>query len=210
MVIFNGFKFGILLQVAIGPIVLMALKISGSLGLIQGFIFVGATVLVDAFYIFLAGIGVSKLLEKDNVQRILKYFGNIVLILFGINIILGIFYISILPNMKIQKINIIENVFIQGLIINLSNPLVIIFWGGVFSGKTINEKYTKKEILIFGTGCLLSTIIFFGIIVIIGNFIKILFSPIMLSTLNGIVGLYLIIIGIKNMVQKNGERPYVA
>jgi threonine/homoserine/homoserine lactone efflux protein len=100
------------------------------------------------------------------------------------------------------NLNNTENVFIQGLIINLSNPLIIIFWGGVFSGKINEEKYTKNQIFIFGTGCLLSTIIFFSIIVLIGNFIKILFSPIVILILNSIVGFFIIILGIKMIIKK--------
>jgi len=201
MIIFDGFKFGMLLQIAVGPIFLMALKISSSFGLLQGFIFVGAATLIDAVYIFLAGIGIASILEKENIKNILKYFGSIVLIIFGINIILGLFNISILPNIKTQNMNIIENVFMQGLIINLSNPLTIIFWGGVFSGKITQEKYTKNQILMFGAGCLLSTIVFNSIVVIIGNFIKVIFSSVVISILNGIVGVILILLGIKKIIK---------
>jgi threonine/homoserine/homoserine lactone efflux protein len=210
MELFNGFKFGLLLQLAIGPIILMALQISSTLGLIQGFVFVGATTLVDALYIFLACIGIVTFLEKENIQRIFKYLGCFVLIIFGLNIIFGIFNITIIPNIKIKNIDIFENIFIRGLIINLSNPLVIIFWGGIFSGKIANNNYNKKQIYLFSIGCLLSTIIVFSMIVLIGNFIKIILSAILMKILNGIVEIVIIIIGIKMVLKKNKAISNVA
>jgi threonine/homoserine/homoserine lactone efflux protein len=209
VIILDGFKFGLLLQIAIGPICLMTLQISSTLGLLHGFIFVGGTTLVDALYIFLASIGIATFLEKKKIQNYLKIFGSIVLMIFGINIILGIFNITIIPNINIQNINTINNIFIQSLIINLSNPLVIIFWGGVFSRKIVQEGYTQRKIFQFGIGCLLSTIIFFSIIVLTGKFVNILFSKLFIKIINGIVGIILLIIGIKMLIN-NGVRRHIA
>jgi threonine/homoserine/homoserine lactone efflux protein len=206
VIILDGFKFGLLLQIAIGPICLMTLQISSTLGLLHGFIFVGGTTIVDALYIFLASIGIATFLEKKKIQNYLKIFGSIVLMIFGINIILGIFNITIIPNINIQNINTINNIFIQSLIINLSNSLVIIFWGGVFSKKIVQEGYTQRQIFQFGTGCLLSTIIFFSIIVLSGKFVNILFSKLFIKIINGIVGIILLIIGIKMLVNNHHQR----
>ena len=40
-----------------------------------------AIAIVDAFYITLAGLGVSKLLEKEKVKKIFKIIGSAVLII---------------------------------------------------------------------------------------------------------------------------------
>jgi hypothetical protein len=60
-VLFDRFKLGLLLEILIGPVCLMTLQISGTLGLINGFIFAGAALLVDIVYLFLAGIGIKEL-----------------------------------------------------------------------------------------------------------------------------------------------------
>lgn len=200
--IFSGFRFGLLLQMAVGPIVLMALQTSGTLGLAQGFIFVVATTLCDALYIFLAGIGISAFLEKENVQRILKYVGGIVLIIFGLNIFLEVMGIKLIPSFTVNKSNVFDNIFIKGLIINLANPLVIIFWGGVFSSKIVENNYDKNQILLYGIGCLLSTFIFFSIVVIIGSIIRIVLTPLIINVLNCIVGICIILYGIKMLIKK--------
>jgi threonine/homoserine/homoserine lactone efflux protein len=199
VVLFDGFKFGMILQLAVGPICLMVFKTSGLSGLKQGLVFVAAVALIDALYIFLASVGMASILENNVLQKKLKYFGSIILILFGINIILGCFNYPIIPNIKIN-INHTYDIFIQGLILTLSNPLTIIFWGGVFSGKVGSENYTKRQIFLFGTGCAISTIFFLGIIAIMGTIIKVFLPEIIIKILNGIIGMIIIAFGIKMII----------
>ena len=201
MVLLDGIKFGMLLQLAIGPVCLMVFRTSGSLGLIHGFVFVGAVALIDALYIFLASIGMASILEKGAVQKRLKYIGSVILILFGINIILGCFNYSIIPNIKINISN-TNSVFIQGLILTLSNPLTIVFWGGVFSGKISNENYAKAQIFLFGLGCVISTVVFLGTIAILGNIVKVFLAETIIRILNGIIGVVIVFIGIKMVIKK--------
>jgi threonine/homoserine/homoserine lactone efflux protein len=201
VVLFDGFLFGMILQLAIGPICLMVFKTSGLLGLEQGLIFVAAVALIDSLYIFLASIGMASILENNILQKWLKYLGGIILILFGINTIFVCFNYSIIPNIKIN-INNISNIFIQGLILTLSNPLTIIFWGGVFSEKVSNQNYTRNQIFLFGIGCISSTILFLGIIAIIGTITRIFLPEIIIKILNGIIGIIIIVFGIKMIIKK--------
>jgi threonine/homoserine/homoserine lactone efflux protein len=180
----------------------MTFKISSSLGIIYGLVFVGSVALIDSLYIFLASIGISAILKKDTIQKYFKYIGGIVLIIFGLNTLLGCFNYSIIPSMNIN-INNFHGIFLQGIIITLSDPLTIIFWGGVFSGKITNEKYTNKQLFMFGTGCVLSTLICLSIIAIIGNFVKIFLTEIIIKILNAIIGIVIIIFGIKMIIRKN-------
>jgi len=202
MVIIKGLKFGLILQFAIGPICLMVFRTSGSLGLINGLVFVTAVTLVDALYIFLASIGISSFLEKERIKSWLKYMGSIVLMVFGINIILNCFNLSIIPNVNIN-INNFQSIFLQGLILTLSNPLTIVFWGGVFSGKIGSENYNKTEIFLFGIGCVISTLLFLSIIAITGSIINIFLSETVIKVINGIVGIIIIVFGLKmSLIEK--------
>lgn len=47
-----------------------------------------AIALVDAFYILLASLGASKLLENKKVEKTVKIVGAIVLMIFGIKLLL--------------------------------------------------------------------------------------------------------------------------
>jgi threonine/homoserine/homoserine lactone efflux protein len=202
MIILEGFKFGLLLQLAVGTLSLMTFKISSSLGITYGFIFVGSVTLIDSLYIFLASIGISAVLKKDRIQKYFKYVGGVILMIFGTNILLSCFNYAIIPSINVN-INNFHSIFLQGIIITLSDPLTIIFWGGVFSGKISNEKYTKTQLFMFGIGCILSTIISLSIIAIIGNFVKIFLTEIIIKILNIIIGIVIIIFGIKMIIRKN-------
>ena len=201
MIILDGFKFGMLLQLAIGPICLMVFKISGESGLLNGLYFTSAVTLIDALYIFLAIFGISSIINKNVIKNLLNYIGSIILILFGVNIILNTINISIIPTIKLFNVNDINNIFMQGIVLTASNPLTIIFWGGIFSNKIIENKYSKMKLLIFGIGCILSTIIFLSFIAIIGKLFNMFLPNIIIKISNIIVGIIIICFGIKRIIK---------
>ena len=201
MIILDGFKFGMLLQLAIGPICLMVFKISGESGFLNGLYFTSAVTLIDALYIFLAIFGIGSIINKNAIKILLKYIGSIILILFGVNIILNTINISIIPTIKLFNVNNINNIFMQGIVLTASNPLTIIFWGGIFSNKIIENKYSKMNLLIFGIGCILSTIIFLSFIAIIGKLFNMFLPNIIIRISNIIVGIVIICFGIKGIIR---------
>ncbi len=61
--IYKGFLFGLLLQLAVGPICLYVLQASVSEGIVYAEIIVLAVTLVDSLYIMLAVLGAAVLLQ---------------------------------------------------------------------------------------------------------------------------------------------------
>lgn len=95
-----------------------------------------AAVLVDTIYILAAIWGVGILIEKNqNVKKYLKFFEAIVLIIFGVNNILGTFNISLIPSLNLDGNQSSNNIFLTTLILTLSSPLTIVFWAGLFLQK---------------------------------------------------------------------------
>ena len=86
----DGLKFGMLLQLAIGPMCLLVFNTAKNMGFINALSLVSAIALIDAFYIYLAGIGVSRLLLQERVKICVSVTGAFVLCLFGINMILEV------------------------------------------------------------------------------------------------------------------------
>ena len=121
---FDGLKFGMLLQLAVGPMCLMVFNTAKNVSFLVALSLVLAIALVDAFYILLAGLGVSKLIEKKNVKAIFKIVGSLVLVIFGLNIILNVFNINLIPGLNLKPNT--ANISIQGLILTLSNPITIV------------------------------------------------------------------------------------
>ena len=120
----EGLKFGMILQLAVGPMCLMVFNTAKNAGFWVAFSLVLAITLVDGVYIILAALGASKLLEKPAVKKAFRYIGGAVLILFGLNTLLGAFGKSLLPGLSLQVDS--ASVFLQGLVLTLSNPITIL------------------------------------------------------------------------------------
>lgn len=200
---FSGLKFGLLLQIAVGPMCLMVFNTAKNVGFLVALSLVLAIALVDAFYITLAGLGVSKLLEKEKIKKIFKIIGSLVLILFGINIILNVFGINIIPGLNLKPTS--TNIFIQGLVLTLSNPITIVFWGSILTTKIIEDKLKKKELIFFSIGLVSSTLLFLTLVAILGTMLSNFIPDNISSILNVIVGILIIFFGIKMFVKKENN-----
>ncbi len=200
---FSGLKFGLLLQIAVGPMCLMVFNTAKNVGFLVALSLVLAIALVDAFYITLAGLGISKLLEKEKIKKIFKIMGSIVLILFGINIFLNVFGINIIPGLNLKPTS--TNIFIQGLVLTLSNPITIVFWGSVLTSKIIEDKLKKKELIIFSIGLVSATLLFLTSVAIMGTILSSFIPDNISSILNIVVGILIIFFGIKMFIKKENQ-----
>lgn len=121
--------------------------------------------------------------------------------LFGLNIVLNVFNINLIPVLNIKPNT--TNIFIQGLILTLSNPITIIFFGNILTKKIVEDKLKKKELVIFSIGLVSSTIIFLSFIALLGTILSSSISESISNILNIIVGLLIIFFGIKVLIKKD-------
>lgn len=189
-----------LLQIAIGPMCLMVFNTAKNAGFKVAMALVLAIALVDAFYIMLAGIGVSRMLENDRVKKVFKIVGSLVLIVFGLNIILNVFGINIIPGMDLVPTS--SNIFIQGLVMTLSNPLTIVFWGAVLTAKIIEDKMEKDELAVFSVGLVSATVFFMTAVAGLGTVLSGFIPKNVSDVLNVLVGLLIIYFGVKMYLKK--------
>ena len=196
----DGLKFGMLLQLAVGPMCLMVFNTAKNVGFLVALTLVFAIALVDAFYIILASLGVSKILDKPKLKKALKIIGSLVLIIFGANIILNVFNINIIQGLNLKPTS--SNIFIQGLILTLSNPITIVFWGSVLTTKIIEDKLNKKELTVFSVGLVSSTLIFLTFVAVLGTMLSSFIPENVSSIMNIIVGILIIFFGIKMLLKK--------
>lgn len=203
--ILKGFKFGMLLQLAIGPMCLLVFNTSAKSGFGVAMFLVFAIALVDLLFITLSGIGIGAILDKDNIRTAVKYFGAFVLIVFGANIVVNAFHYQLLPDVRLFMEVSGKSIFIQGLILTGSNPLTIIFWSGVFSTQVIENNYNKKQLCGFGLGCVLSTICFLTLVALLGTVISGFLSPGVMQWLNVCVGCIIIYFGIRLIFRRDSK-----
>lgn len=200
--IIKGFRFGMLLQLAVGPMCLMVFNTSASQGLLPGLLLVFAITLIDGLYIALSGVGVAALLSNERVKLVIKLFGCIVLVLFGISTIASAFGKELLPSLTLFHSDGVRNVFLKGLLMTASNPLTIIFWSGVFSSQVIQHGLKKQQLLLFGFGCVLSTLTFLSLVAVLGKVVSSFLPLGIITGMNVVVGVLLIVFGIRLVLSK--------
>ncbi len=199
----KGFRFGMLLQIAVGPVCLLILQTAIADGFGTAERGVLAVVLVDAIFIFAAIWGIGALFNRfPQAKVILKIFGGLVLILFGLSSILGIFGLSLLPGLNLTAHSDNQNFFFTMLLLTLSNPLTILFWAGVFSTKLAEENFQRGQVYAFGGGAVLSTAFFLSLVSFLGSLINAHVPAVFIQILNFIVGLVLISFGLRTMLKK--------
>ena len=201
-ILWNGFKFGTLLQIAIGPICLFIFKTAASAGFVSAESAAAGVTFADAVYVLAAIWGVGSLIENSSsAKKYFKYFGSIVLIFFGLSIILEASGISLIHSINLIKQNSSESAFIKAMLLTLSNPLTIVFWAGVFSAKISERKTSRKDIYLFGLGAVISTLFFMSLTALAGKLTGIFVPVSAIMILNIIVGAVLIIFGIKTAIK---------
>lgn len=188
----RGFRFGMLLQIAVGPVCIFIFSTASKLGFLQAETGVIAVTLIDFLYIVAALAGIGNLMRnREGLQKGLKQFGACVVILFGINVILSALGWTILPNIPSVSHGEHTTVFLQTLLLTVSNPLTILFWAGVFSSKMSEENWSQNKMIYFGMGAVCSTLFFLTLIAFLGTLLHQFLPSLVMTVLNVMVGVIL-------------------
>ncbi len=197
---FEGLRFGMLLQLAIGPMCLMVFNTAQSSGFFPAFSLVLAIALVDAFYIALAALGAGRLLEKERAKKLVPLLGGAVLLLFGLNIALGAFGRSFIPGISVNASA--GSLFLQGLILTLSNPLTVVFWGSVLTAKIVEDGLQSRVLTAFSAGAVSATLLFLTAVALLGTGLKSFIPQTVSAILNVLVGLLVAGFGARMIFKK--------
>lgn len=192
----NGLLTGLLLQIAIGPVFFYIINLTLQRTIWDGLAGAAAVTMVDYLYIFLAIFGIGKLIEKENIKKVLSFIGPIVLMIFGAIMIKDIFNNTTLATTTIASKDLISS-FISTFLLTILSPMTIFFWTGIFATKTLEYNYNKNELLLFGLSTGSATLLFMSFSVIVMFFIKeiITIPLIVVQILNFVVGCLLILYG---------------
>jgi threonine/homoserine/homoserine lactone efflux protein len=189
----EGLRFGLLLQLAVGPVCLFVWRTSSDHGAWRGLSAVVGVTLVDAAYIALAGLGVTAWAADRRLRRVLRYAGAAIVALFGLDILASACGGTLFPSLTLGGPTVGgSSTFLAALLLTASNPLTIVFWAGVFSAKVAAEQFGRRELWLFSLGCLSATAIFLAAIVASGALVGQLAPVVVLRALNAVVGLVLL------------------
>lgn len=95
-----------------------------------------------------------------------------------------------------------SSAFIQGIILTLSNPITLVFWGSVLTTKIIDENFQKNELIIFSIGLVSATLLFLLVVAVSGMLLSSFIPEVVASILNIIVGVLIIFFGIRLLIKK--------
>lgn len=199
----KGFRLGMLLQIAVGPVCLFIFQTAAISGFLPAEGGVIAVVLVDALFIFAALLGIGALIEKrPGLKTALKYAGAVVLVLFGFNLVVSTFWTGFLPGFGLSDTAGAGSAFLRAALITLSSPLTILFWAGVFSQRAAEQAMGRRGMALYGLGAVLSTLAFLSAIAALGGLSHTFLSAIVVQILNLLVGLVLIGFGLRTAIKK--------
>ncbi len=202
--VYKGFRFGMLLQIAVGPVCLFIIQTAAALGFWPAMSGVVGVVLIDGVYILAALLGLGAAIGKSKrIKQMIKYLGMIVLVVFGVSTIASAFGVNLLGGLSFSFGQSTNSIFVKVLLLTLSNPLTILFWAGVFSAKLTEGEMRQKDIHLFGLGAVLATLIFLTAAAVLGSFLNAFLNPDMIKLLNIIVGAALITFGIRVIIKKD-------
>lgn len=201
----RGFRFGLMLQFAIGPVCLYVLKVAAESGTYPAISAVVAATIVDGLFATLAILGIGPLLDKPKAKNVLRRLGTLILLYFGSGIVLSVIGINIIPFIGDVALTNTSSAFTTGLILTAANPLTILFWAGVFATKISQGKNDKRNIVLFAFGSVSSTIVFLGVLSFAAGSTRPLLTHSVILTMNIFVGAALLVFAVKMLFQQESS-----
>lgn len=147
-VVINGFLFGLLLCVLIGPVFFALIQTAIERGFFSGFFMAVGIAISDSAYIVLTYLGVSKLVDNPSFNMWLGGIGGTIMLVFGI------FYLfKPIPTKGLKQLHAEDTKWFQqilkGFALNGINPFVLIFWIGIISKVTVTYQYSTNQAITF-------------------------------------------------------------
>lgn len=193
MALWDGIVFGMLLQLSVGPVCLAILQLSIRRGFAQAWKMIAGVALVDAFYMAGAIGGISLVLQLTWVKQIVLIGGAATLAWFGVDSLRSQQADGGAETKRGAAARAEKNSFVYGLSLTLTNPLTILFWSGVFGSLMASRQLPDMPTLfLFAAGCLLSTLVFLGLVAMLGKLLARYLVPKWLRIVNRLVGICLI------------------
>lgn len=153
--LFRGILFGLLLAVLIGPVFFALIQTSIRKGFQSGVWLAVGISLSDTLYIIICYIGFTQLFEHEQFKESLAMIGGLIMFMFGISAILKPINSEAGILIEPKKPGTFRYIF-KGLALNAINPFVILFWVGVMSMVTVQEKLEGIHTFLFFAGTILT------------------------------------------------------
>jgi threonine/homoserine/homoserine lactone efflux protein len=193
-IVFKGIVSGLVLALLIGPVFFSIIQTSIERGFLSGVLVAIGVSISDAFYIFLAYMGLSQVFSNGDNQRYMAYLGGIILFAFGV------YYLFIKSRriLDFKSVNIKSTspwrLISKGFIINGLSPMVLIFWLGTVSVATGEFGYTTTTQVVTFFSAILATVLLTDIIKAkLADKLRTVMTPRLVRVMNLILGVVMLI-----------------
>jgi threonine/homoserine/homoserine lactone efflux protein len=192
----QGILMGLTIAVSFGPGFIALFQTSISRGTKAGIVLASGILISDLSLISVSYFGLTRLIRTGNYST-MGIIAGIVLIIFGIITIIRKTSVSI-NNSKHESAlkNTLIALLVKGFLLNLVNPLCLIFWIGIMGFAASNYGMSSNQFFLFFLG-LICTAFSFDLIkcYLSGSLRNILASKVIIY-LNKFMGLALVVAGI--------------
>ena len=193
--LFKGILVGLTLTISIGPGFLAIFQTAITRGVKAGLILAIGILISDLLLICASYFGLLNFLGVQNLYWF-GLIGGLVLIIMGILSVIRKTAIDITkPEMIPNLLNSYPVIFLHGFIVNISNPLNLLFWISIlgFAGSSfgINSKY----FFVFLTGLILTAFVSDLFKCYLSGFLKNILNKKNIELINKIIGVILFTVG---------------
>jgi len=191
----QGILMGLTIAVSFGPGFIVLFQTSISRGAKAGIVLASGILISDLSLISISYFGLARLIRTSN-YSIMGIVAGIVLIIFGSITFIRKPHINLNNSKQMPELrNNFFTLLVKGFLLNLVNPLCLIFWVGILGFAASNFGMSSNRFFLFFSG-LISTAFSFDLIkcYLSGSLTKMLASNVIVY-LNKSMGLLLIIIG---------------
>ena len=194
-IIVRNILLGIALAAPIGPAGIAVIKSGLQDGFTSGFKTGVGITMADATYLLVVFFGLSGFLHIPIVKVLLWALGAGVMIYLGYQSIKG-------PKRKIDlkesEKTIERNPLLAGYLINISNPIAIVFWVGIF-GSMIDDSQSQSKIvvLLLSSTILIGILLWHSVMSILSSYGRRFLNEGFARSISIVAGIVLLIFGIK-------------
>jgi len=196
MVFVNGFLFGLLLAVLIGPVFFTLIQTSIEKGFQKAILVAIGIALSDISYIILAYFGVSQFLSSSGYNKEVALIGGVILIAFGI-----VSFYRVKKGVRYSSQAIEAKGFfrylIKGFVINGISPFVLLFWVGAMSLATSKYEYSGGQLVLFFITIISVVLLTDMLKAYLAGKLRSYFTPRLFRILNIVVGIALCLFGLR-------------
>lgn len=200
LVIGYGILYGLFLSMMIGPVFFALIRTSMDKGFGSAAYLASGTALSDALAAVTVYYSTAQIVQNDQFQIWIGGLGGTLMIIFGLSPFLRpVNRKKFLPRRSLDGVKGIRFVM-EGILLNLLNPFVYIFWFNIISFQQINAAYTPPQYGVFIVSTILTVFASDLIKAYIAHSITPHLNAQTLTNIDRVAGIGLIGVGIRLLV----------